>query len=105
MTLRHRVFGPSRKEIWKQLSDQMHGRFVDGGAWRGDKVLVEHGDWTLTLDTYVVSTGKVTLVLTRMRAPFVNPSGFRFNVYRKSVFSGIAKLFGMQDIEVGDSPF
>jgi hypothetical protein len=87
------------------LSEQVHGRFVDGGTWKGDKVLVEHGDWTMTLDTFVVSTGKVTIVYTRMRAPFVNPSGFRFNVYRKSAFSGIGKFFGMQDIEVGDPPF
>jgi hypothetical protein len=35
----------------------------------------------------------------------VNPGGFRFTVYRKSVFSGIAKFFGMQDIEIGDAPF
>jgi hypothetical protein len=44
-------------------------------------------------------------VYTRMRAPFVNPSGFRFEVYRKSVFSGIAKALGMQDVEIGDPPF
>jgi hypothetical protein len=58
-----------------------------------------------TLDTYAVSTGKVTIVFTRMRAPFVNPSGFRFRVYRKSIFSGLGKFFGMQDIEVNDPPF
>ncbi|HXT71980.1 MAG TPA: hypothetical protein VN700_19655 [Vicinamibacterales bacterium] len=100
-----RLFGPSKKELWRQLSAQLGGQFVDGGFWKGDKVLVEHGDWTLTLDTYAVSTGKVTIVYTRMRAPFVNPGGFRFTVYRKSVFSGIAKFFGMQDVEVGDPQF
>lgn len=105
MSFRHRIFGPSRKDIWRQLSEQVHGQYVDGGMWTGDKVVVEHGDWTLTLDTYVVSTGKTVIVFTRMRAPFVNPGGFRFNVYRKSVFSGIGKFFGMQDIEVGDPQF
>lgn len=105
MSLRHRLFGPSKKEIWRQLSEQMKGEFVEGGFWKGDKVLVEHGDWTLTLDTYAVSTGKVTIVYTRMRAPYVNPSGFRFIVYRKSVFTGIGKFFGMQDVEIGDGPF
>jgi hypothetical protein len=40
-----------------------------------------------------------------MRAPFVNPDGFRFTVYRKGVFSGLGKLLGMQDIEVGDPGF
>jgi hypothetical protein len=34
----------------------------------------------------------------------VNPDGFRFNIYRKSIFSGLGKWLGMQDITVGD-PF
>lgn len=99
------MFGPSKKEIWHKLADQLKGRYIDGGFWKGDKVEVEHGDWTLTLDTYAVSTGKVTVVYTRMRAPFVNPGSFRFVIYRKSVFSGLGKILGMQDIEVGDPMF
>jgi hypothetical protein len=99
------IFGPSRKEIWRKLSEEIDARFVDGGWWKSDKVQVDHGGWTLTLDTYVVPAGKVMLVFTRMRAPFVNPTGFRFRVYRTSIFTGLGKLFGMQDIEIGDPPF
>lgn len=99
------MFGPSRKEMWTKLSEAVNGRYVAGSFWKGDKVQVDHNDWTLTLDTYAVSTGKVTIVFTRMRAPFRNPGGFRFLVYRKSIFSGLGKFFGMQDIEVNDPPF
>jgi len=105
MGLSRRLFGPSRKEMWTQLSESVGGRYIEGGWAKGDKVEVTHNDWTLTLDTYAVSTGKVTVVFTRLRAPFVNPTGFRFLVYRKSIFSGIGKFFGMQDIEVNDPPF
>ena len=105
MGVMRRMFGPSRKEIWTKLAEEMHGPYVEGSWSKGEKVQVEHEDWTLTLDTYVVSTGKTVVVFTRMRAPFVNPSGFRFLVYRKSVFSGLGKFFGMQDIEIGDPPF
>jgi hypothetical protein len=42
---------------------------------------------------------------TRLRAPFVNTDGFRFTIYRKSIFSGIGKFLGMQDIEIGDRFF
>jgi hypothetical protein len=105
MSLASRIFGPSRKDIWQKLSEQIDARYVEGGFWKGDKVQADHKDWTVTLDTYTVSTGKSTTVYTRMRAPFVNPSGFRFDVYRKSVFSGIGKFFGMQDIEIGDPQF
>ena len=105
MSVMRRMFGPSRKEMWTKLSEQVHGRYVAERFGKGDKVQVDHNDWTLTLDTYAVSTGKVTVIFTRMRAPFVNPTGFRFRVYRKSVFSGLGKFFGMQDVEIGDPPF
>jgi hypothetical protein len=100
-----KLFGPSREEIWRQLSAEIGARYVEGGLWKGDKVQATYGEWTLTLDTYAVSTGKATIVFTRMRAPYVNPEGFRFNIYRKSVFSELAKRFGMQDVEVGDESF
>ena len=44
-------------------------------------------------------------LVTRLRAPYVNPEGFRFTVYRKGDFSELGKLLGMQDIEVGNSDF
>jgi hypothetical protein len=100
-----KMFGPSRKEIWRRLSVELEARYVDGGFWKGDKVQVTHGEWTLTLDTYTVSTGHSTVVYTRMRAPFVNPDGFRFTVYRKGLFSDLGKILGMQDVEVGDREF
>ena len=42
---------------------------------------------------------------TRLRAPYINPEGFRFTIYRKNLFSELGKLLGMQDIEVGDPEF
>jgi hypothetical protein len=100
-----RIFGPSRKEIWRQLSSEIDARYVDGGFWTRDNVQATHDEWTVTLDTYTVSTGKATVVFTRMRAPYVNPGGFQFTVYRKGVFSDIGKMLGMQDIEIGDESF
>ena len=99
------LFGPSKQDIWRQLSNEIEARYVEGGFWTGDKVQATHGEWTMTLDTYAVSTGKTTIVFTRMRAPYVNPDGFRFTVYRKGLFTDIAKRFGMQDVEVGDEAF
>lgn len=104
MSVLRQIFGPSKEEVWRQLSGELGGQFVDGGFWKGDKVEVRVKQWTITLDTYTVSTGKQHTTYTRMRAPFVNPEGFRFTVYRKSIFSPIGKLLGMQDIQIGE-PF
>jgi hypothetical protein len=98
-------FGPSREEVWRQLSTEIEGRYVEGGFLKTDKVEVQHGPWIVTLDTYTVSTGKATIIYTRIRAPYVNPDSFRFTIYRKGLFSDIGKLLGMQDIEIGDPEF
>ena len=100
-----KLFGPSREEIWRQLSADLGATYVDGGAWKGDKVQARHGEWVVTLDTYTVSTGKSHVTYTRMRAPYVNPDGFRFTIYRKGLFTGIGKLLGMQDVEMGEEQF
>jgi hypothetical protein len=98
-------FGPSRKEIWQQFCAQTGSNFVEGGFWKSDKVEAAHNQWTVTLDLYVVSTGKSSVTYTRMRAPYVNPDSFRFTIYRKGIFTEIGKWFGMQDVTVGYEDF
>jgi hypothetical protein len=99
-------FGPSREEIWRQLSQELGAAYVDGSFWKGNgKVVVTHKEWQVTLDVFVVHAGKTPISYTRLRAPYVNADGFRFTAYEKSVFSNIAKVFGMQDLEVGYPEF
>jgi len=99
------MFGPNREQVWRQLAQEIGATYTDGGFWRGDKVEAKVKAWTVTLDTYTVSTGKSSATFTRMRAPYVNPDGFRFKIYRKGLFSALAKKLGMQDIEVGEREF
>jgi len=100
-----KLFGPSRQEVWQQLCEETGATHVEGGFWKGDKVQARVGQWVITLDTYTQtnSTGKTTstTTYTRIRAPYVNKDGFRFTIYRQGFFSGLGKLLGMQDIEVG----
>jgi hypothetical protein len=99
------LFGPSKREIWRQLSTEIDAHFVKSTFGKSDKVQARHGEWTVTLDSYAVSNGKTVVMFTRMRAPYVNPDGFRFSIYRRGLFSDLAKRLGMQDVEVGYEPF
>ena len=99
------LFGPSKKEIWNQLAEEIKANYVDNGMWKGDRVEARVDNWIIVLDTYVVSTGKATITYTRMRAPFVNRDNFYFKIYRNGIFSGLGKLLGMQDINVGYDSF
>jgi hypothetical protein len=98
---RRELFGTSREEIWKQLAAEIGATFVDGGFWKGFKVEASHGEWRITLEN--VTIGKVQG--TRLRAPYVNPDGFRFTVYRRQIFSALGTMLGMQDVNVGQPDF
>src|SRR5271165_22032 len=99
-------FGPSKDEVWRQLSQEIGAEFVEGGFWAstGSKVQAHVGPWIVTLDVGKSDEDGKSPV-TRLRAPYVNPEGFRFTIYRKGIFSDLGKLLGMQDIEVGAPDF
>ena len=101
---RKSIFGPSKDEIWTQIAADIDGEFIEGGFWGKDVLIYKHGEWQILLDTYIVSTGQSSYTLTRMRAPFVNKDDLYFKISRQGFFSSIGKIFGMQDIEIGD-PF
>ncbi len=101
---RKSIFGPSKDEIWSQIATDIGGEFIQGGFWGKDVFVYKHGEWQILLDTYVVSTGTSSYPLTRMRAPFLNKDDLYFKISRQGFFDSIGKLFGMQDIEIGD-PF
>src|SRR4051795_6897384 len=100
-----RLFRPGKDDVWRRLGEEAGAEFVAGGFWKGSRVQAHVGPWTVTLDTHTVHTGHAHFTYTRMRAPYVNPEGFRFTIYRKGFFSELGKLLGMQDIEAGDPEF
>ena len=105
MSLLKALFGPSRKEIWRQLSGEMGAQFHEGGLFSHDAVQARDDDWIITLDMVTHGDGKTNQTYTRLRAPYFNPEGFRFEIYRASIFSGLGKALGMEDIEVGHPRF
>jgi len=98
-------FGPSRMAIWRRLSEELDARYSKKRWSTGDRIDVDHGPWTITLDVYTVMAGNAPLLYTRFRAPYLNVEEFRMKIYRSSLFGVIGKWFGMQDIEVGSLQF
>ncbi|MFK7906380.1 MAG: hypothetical protein AB8B69_14710 [Chitinophagales bacterium] len=96
-----KIFGPSKREIWEQLSKEINAQYVDHGLFTVPKVIAKHRDWEICLDTY--TTDDTTY--TRLSSPYVSKHGFQFRIYRHGLFSNVGKLLGMQDIEVGYDAF
>ena len=101
MGLLRELFGPSKDEIWSQLSQEIGARFTKGDWGQNSKVELSDKSWTITLNYVQGKNNSWTI----MRAPYVNADGFRFELYRTGLFTGLGKLLGMQDIEIGDPLF
>ena len=69
MGLVREIFGPSKQEIWSQLSQDIGVDYEEEGFFKAGKDVLSHREWQITLDTYTVHSGKTTIVYTRMRAP------------------------------------
>ena len=96
MSILRELFGPSKKEIWRQLSEKIGATYAEGSWFERDKVVAQHQQWTITLDA---KTGKNAF--TRICAPYINKDGFKFNIYRRSFFSDLGIFLGTEDVEVG----
>lgn len=88
-------------DVWHQLSRKLDAEFREREGWRQDKVVARVGAWTVTLDVHSEPGYKHETYYTRFRAPYINPDGFRFNLYHQSFWSGLASLLGAQDIKTG----
>jgi len=92
-------FGGKREKAWKQAAERVGGEYLSARPQRSETVQLKAVDTTITLDFGKNSEGRTG---TRMRAPFVNRSGFRFLVYRSDFWSEFGKkLVLLQDLDVG----
>jgi hypothetical protein len=98
---RMKLFGLSQADVWEALAEELGATFQNGKWWPGQRVVANVPPWQVVLDVY--HAGKQQF--TRMRAPYVNADGFRFEVFRRHLFSPMAKWMGMQDVEVGFKDF
>ena len=103
------LFGPSQNEVWSQIARDIGGEHIESGFWQEGSLRYRHSGWEILLDTYTEthSSGESTTssTYTRMRSPYISRRNFSFKLYREGFFSGIGKLFGGQDIEIGDAFF
>ena len=99
------VFGPSgHEEAWMQLSRELGAEYIEGGVVRGDKVLSQVGNWSITLSAktkWITRRYESDPYYTGLSAPFVSEDGFEFAILHDVPASKFLKLLGMEDIEVG----
>jgi hypothetical protein len=93
-----------REELFAKLAAELGGEFVNEEGWRFDKVRVDHGAWSVTLEFHTHGGYRSESIYTRFRAP-IPPTDFRFRVFEQTLLTQAAHIVGMQDIRVGDDEF
>ncbi len=92
-------------ERWNEFIEKYNGEFVPGQFFKEECVRFPIDHWTVTLDTTVTMTRRVTMVYSRLRTRFENFEGFRFKVTEKYPIHTVMALFGAGKVETGDSEF
>lgn len=92
---------PSKEELWKVLADEMGGTVIANKRGKPRGVEFANGKWRVYLDSFTTSSGESSQTYTRVRSVYRAKDELRFRIYRKSIFSGLGKALGMQDLEVG----
>lgn len=117
MGLFSKLTGKDRAESWKLLSEEMGAQFIDRGMLKGGpKVVATYKNWEIEMDMYTEdnhtnhdnrnSIGHDTVThFTRIVAPFVKKNDYTLTIYRESGLSKTLKIFGGQDIEIGNPEF
>lgn len=95
-------FAKHQDEVWRKLSEELGGVFRNEEGWRHDELEIKDGDWTVRLSFAAHAGRRSEAIYTCFRAPYVNPEKFRFELSREELAHGIGKLFGMQDVQIGD---
>ena len=91
--------------FWKIFAKLTEGEIKEGRFDASETVVVTEKDWKISFDHFTLWSGKYGTRLTRVTIPFISNDNFRFEIFEKNIFYTIAKVFGFQDIQIGDKEF
>lgn len=100
------AFGKNYEPIWREFAKEKNGTYLQGGE---DKVAVVCKNHTILLDHYVhyttVGSNTYQKEYTRGIVEFRSPDKLKLRLTSQDLVDNIGKLFGAQDILVGDKQF
>jgi hypothetical protein len=100
------TFGDHHEQMWQEMATAMGGDFINEEGWSKDEVRIKDGPWTVYLDIVSHCGYRSEAKYTRIRAPFVNKDGFRFNIHQRGHFEAVLQAIGIDKflgsaIEIG----
>jgi len=103
MKLRSSVFG--WKSVWMDLAEEMNGEFTESTYLTSAKLPLPTKPWTVQLKMHSHPMGKSIAETTVITLPYTPLQEFKLAVRNSSPVEEVAKIFGLQDVLVGDPVF
>lgn len=103
------LFGRKYQEVWRKFAEDNNGTFVLAKDGNQDSVEIFYQDFKITFDTYthiiVVGSSSREDEYTRVKVDMLLADNLKFKLFRQGFIDSIGKLFGAQDIVIGDEEF
>ena len=100
------IFGKDYAPVWRQFAQEKGGRYL---PISDDRVLFPYKGFAITFDAYthyvVVGGSSYEYEYTRGQVEFFCPDNLKLLITQQGLIDNVAKLFGMQDIQIGDKQF
>lgn len=94
-------FDAVRDAIWAQVAAALGGAPPTGF----ESIRAETEGWVVVVEVHHELAYRNERLYTRIRAPFRDPAPFRFLIHHRSWVTDVARLLGMDELQVGDPPF
>ncbi len=100
------IFGKDYGSVWQQFAKESHGTY---SQINDDRVEFPYKDFSITFDAYthytVVGGSSYEHEYTRGLVEFISPDSFKLLITQQGFIDNVVKLFGAQDIQIGDKQF
>lgn len=105
-TIYRSIFGKDYSSVWRQFAKESNGTYLPGGE---QKVEFPYKDHKIIFDTYThytnVGGSSRESEYVRAMVEFQSPDSLKLILIPQDLIETIAKLFGAQDIVIGDKAF
>ena len=92
-------------EEWRKTAHELGLHFNDGGFMLPSSILGTLDGLSISVRTETRGSGKNSKTVTVYRVKYAQRIPFKFKLTRQNFLHSFGKMFGMQDIEVGDKSF
>jgi hypothetical protein len=94
--------------IWEAFADEIGGEYIPRKHWNSDRTLFHHKNFKIYFDYFTYYTSgesSKSKTYTRVVIPYKSYDDFQFNIYEDELIFKIAKIFGFQDVKIGNEEF